>query len=509
MGCRPNGPVSQTRDMPFASPLPAVSAPPALAPQPEIDDPGNPVDYTVSHALGSYMVLQRDNYINVWGWSDDIGGILYGEFMGEKRYAVVEEDGSWLIQFSPHPATREEQVMVIYPKNGEKTTFRRILIGDVYLVSGQSNAEVTVHACLKVLPEDYEKQVRHDDPIRLFLQTTDAAIADREKTKTPQQDVVVNSWKWSLPSLGYVHVFSAMGYFFAKELMQYTDVPIGLLQCAAGGAVLREMIPTEMAESFGHVPRPDGQVGLGGFYNVLFAPFTNLHVRGMLFYQGESDGSGDFYKNYDSELAAYVAELRKRFDSDFTFYNVQLSTYGGAPCEGMWPNLPRIREAQWKALYQIPNSYLVTTIDVGWREGEYAFWPDWMHPYHKKPIGERLAHLAAAVEYEARSLEESASPVPSRVIWNKDEVLIAFEYAGEGLRCQVGEELVGFQVFDENDQAESVAAELVDSCTVRVPISNNAKAVGYGMFFLGYAENANLCNAAGYPAPAFRLEREQ
>ncbi len=505
-GCQDSGQNTPTTIIqPTPTSLPEATVPPALEPQPEIQDPGNPVTYKVSGALSSYMVLQRDNYINVWGWSDDIGGILYGEFMGEKRYAVVEEDGSWLMQFSPHEANREEQVMEIYPLNGKKTTFRRILIGDVYLVSGQSNAEVTMNSCLQVLPE-FAEEIKKEDMIRLFLQSTSVAEQDLEGLKTPQKDVILSTWKWLPPVAGNVYNFSAMGYFFAKELIKSTDVPIGLLQCAAGGSVLRELMPKELAESLGHVPRREN-IGLGGFYNTLFAPFTNLHVKGMLFYQGESDSYDDFYKTYDRDLAAYVAELRKRFDSNFTFYNVQLSTHGDGYCADMWPTVPQIRNAQWKAVSQIPNSYLVVSMDVGWRDGEYDFWTDWMHPYYKKPIGDRLAHLVAAVEYGVGTAEDCASPLPVNITWEKDSAVISFQYVGSGLTLLEGSELVGFQVTSSDGKVLDVKAEIVEKNKVRVPIGKNTIAIGYGMFFLGYPEYANLCSGGGYPAPAFLLEK--
>ena len=98
--------------------------------QPEIEDSGKEIEYTISKTIGSNMVVQRNNYFNVFGWSENIGGIIYGEFMDEKRYAVIDEKGNWNIQFSPHEANSTPQTLKIYPKNGKVTEYSDILIAN-------------------------------------------------------------------------------------------------------------------------------------------------------------------------------------------------------------------------------------------------------------------------------------------------------------------------------------------------------------------------------------------
>ena len=119
------------------SKVPAVEK---LEPQPEVS--GKELeDYTVSHAFSSDMVLQRDKIIQVYGTSKNIGRYVYGKLGDEERYAKVEKDGSWIIQFSPREASSEPITLSVGPKEGERTEFTGILIGDVWIVSGQSNAE--------------------------------------------------------------------------------------------------------------------------------------------------------------------------------------------------------------------------------------------------------------------------------------------------------------------------------------------------------------------------------
>jgi len=113
----------------------------ALEAQPEINDPGDPVEYSVSGLFTDDMVLQRDKVINVWGKSNNVGSYVYGELLGETRYAQVDKNCEWKIQFSPKEYTTEGTTLKVWVKNGESHEFKNVLIGDVWIVSGQSNAE--------------------------------------------------------------------------------------------------------------------------------------------------------------------------------------------------------------------------------------------------------------------------------------------------------------------------------------------------------------------------------
>lgn len=139
----------------------------ALKAQPAVDDPGEKVTYTVSGVFSSDMVLQRDKVIRVWGWSQDKGGYLYGELMGEKRYAQIDENGEWMLEFSPKEYTSEGQKLTIGPKNGKQTVFENVLIGDVWIVSGQSNAEYYFQDMATYFTE-LKDRINENDNIRLY-----------------------------------------------------------------------------------------------------------------------------------------------------------------------------------------------------------------------------------------------------------------------------------------------------------------------------------------------------
>lgn len=482
------------------TPVP-MTPPPALTPQPAAEDSGIPVTYTVSGTISSSMVVQRNQYFNVFGWSEDVGGVLYGEFMGEKRYAVVDESGTWCIQFSSHEATKDEQTLKIYPQNGKTTEFRGILVGDVWVVSGQSNAELSMTYALQKDP-DYAQEVNRNDDIRLFIQNKTGvdSIKNTLDLSKPQENTIVSSWKWTKTTDNAVRQFSAVGYYFAKELSKVVDVPIGVVAAAAGGAVLHELMPGNVAAEFGFTSAPT--VPVSGYYNALLHPFTKNPIAGMIFYQGESETGGGKYQVYAQQLQRTVEEYRSIWGYMFPFINVQLSTHmEKAPT--MWPQLPEIRAAQFDAYKNIPYSYIVTSMDQGFREGD----ADWAHPYYKKEVGIRVAAIAAAAVYEKADMNSSLCPEPNTVTWDGKSVVIDYQYVGDGLKLLTGNTVLGFTAYNAGGDTVSCTAELLDGDTIKITASEELSAIGYGMFQDGYPEKANVASSVGFPSPAFKINK--
>lgn len=480
--------------------IPPEHTPPApLTPQPDINDNGDLINYSISSTISSNMVVQRNTYFNVFGWSQNIGGVIYGEFMGEKRYAVIDEKGEWCITFSSHEATVEAQTLKIYPKNGTVTEFTDILIGDVWIVSGQSNAELTFDKTIHKNP-DYKKEIRKDDLIRIFTQTrTDVLnIQDKVDLTKPQDNVANIKRKWLKTSTSTVYQFSALGYYFAKELSKtVTDVPIGIIMSAAGGAVLHELMPKNIAEECGFTSAPT--VPVSGFYNTLLHPFTKNAITGMIFYQGESEAGGEQYKVYARNLQKTVEEYRKIWNYDFPFINVQLATHLQDSFK-LWPELPDIRAEQFNAYSNIKNSYIVTAMDQAFQIGD----GDWAHPAYKLELGRRAASIAASVVYKKTDTNYAFCPEPDNITWNDTSVVIDFKYVGDGLKLLQGDMLNGFIVFDELGPIKC-SAELIDSDTVRLSSDFTIVGIGYGLEQDASPSKANLANSIGYPLPAFKI----
>ena len=468
-------------------------------------------DFKVSGAFSSHMVLQREKPIRVWGFSTAIGSTVAGHFMGETVKATVEETdegyGKWVLTFSPHLYCRDGQVMVISDEHGHTVTLEDILIGDVWLIGGQSNAELNLGGCIDLTPsmDFYE-----EDSFRLFTQTQYYVFTHQELCARPQPDVICADWCWKRPSREASMEFSAMGLFFAREACKMCDVPLGMVMMAAGGAAIRELLPMELAHAEGY----DYGAGVceGGYYNTLINPFVGLNFKGMLFFQGESEGgSRELAEKYTYELALLVADERRRFGFEFPFYNVQLSDYR-AECDTYFPHAAMIRAKQYDASRVIPNSTLTVDMDLGSPED----WPDFAHSPRKWELGERLAKLALAREYGIGIEREVVSPTPASafLMADKRQILIEFDNVSQGLIVSghapnesYGMEVHGFTVGDYDNRVPATAViSSRHSVTVDIPEGFPTDApltVGYAYFNLITPENADLRGGNNLPCPAF------
>ena len=479
------------------------------------DMPSEPEEASlkVSGVFSSNMVLQRNKPISVWGWADK-GNTITGVFADTTQTVVADADGAWKLTFPAQQVNTIPQSMTI--SCGSSTVeFDNILIGDVYLVSGQSNAELSVSRTAAHLDNNGKEEVkdlfRSDNKVRIFLQTKSYVVDNEALWSTPQKDVINPDWCWQVASEEDAFWnFSALGCYFAKSLRESLneDVPIGMVQMAAGGAFLEELMPNELNEKFGYTDKH--AVTTGGYYNTMIHPFVGLPVSGMLFYQGESNSTFKYEDIYARDLSAYITELRERWNSEFNVYNVQLSYYGTQITEQrIWQALPQIRNQQYQVLDMLQGYYLTVSMDVGYNgETDTTGLQDFAHPKDKKTLGERIAKQALAVYYDELTNEESAfSPVPSEVSWNADSIIITFDNAGTslGLAANTGDTLKGFQCVI-NEETTDVPAEIINGNQVKISVDTTmVSVVQYAMFYESYLENANLCNEYGLPTPAFEI----
>jgi sialate O-acetylesterase len=486
------------------SKLPTTNIAPAPLPaQKEPNDSGEPVTYTVNGTISSDMVVQRNAYFNVFGRSDNPGAVIYGEFMGEKRYGIVAEDGSWTIRFSSHEAVNEGQTLVIYPKNGERTEFEDILVGDVWVISGQSNAELMYMSTASTTPE-YAKEINKNDLIRIYSQSRQSvmdAYTDGLDVTIPQEDVVSPNTKWAKTTTQTVLSFSAIGYYFGKELSKTIDVPLGLIMAASGGSTLHELMPGDVAAELGFTT--GASVPVSGFYNTLLYPFTRNKITGMIFYQGESESAGGQYLRYADNLKRTVSGYRHAWGLCFPFINVQLSTHG-SEADYYWPELPYIRAAQFDAYRSMLNSYIVTAMDQGYRAGD----PDWAHPLYKLELGKRAAKIAAYVVYGQGDAAHSLAPEPDKITWNSDNsIVITFKNVGDGITLLEGDKIAGLYALDEYGDKMYSEIEQIDGSTVKIVLTREPSAVGYGIRQDGLPASANIASSDGIPMPAFIIKK--
>lgn len=466
-------------------------------------------DFKVSGVFTSHMVLQRDNPIRIWGFSNTVGSTVTATFDGETATATVNDEGKWKITFSARPYNKAPQTMTISDDRGHETTLEDILIGDVWLVGGQSNAELTVAPCVN---HTQNLKISENDAIRLFTQTQAYVMGSKDKTFTPQDDIINPAWGWKTSTQSAVYAFSALGYFCAKELYDQTDIPQGFIMIAAGGACLSELLPAELAHSQGYTA--GANVREGGYYNTLIHPFVGLSFKGMLFFQGESEGiQKHLAEKYAEEMALLISDERTRFENDFPLYYVQLSDYRSEGAQ-FFPYHDIIRVQQTNALEIIPNSTMIVSMDLGAPAG----YGDWAHSPLKAELGRRMAKVILAKEYGKgdESLVSSPTPVSVTLSADKKQITIEFANVGEGLAVlgltpeqSIGKTVAGFSVGTYAKRKEATATITgKNTVVVDVPDGATPTTVNYAYFMTVTKENANLRNSFDLPAPAFSWEIE-
>ncbi|MBP5313094.1 MAG: hypothetical protein J6112_09720 [Clostridia bacterium] len=461
---------------------------------------GTAEEFTVANYYSDDMVVPRDRRIEIWGTAPESqnGKVVAAEFKGLKGSGVIK-DGSFRFALQGTlPASKEKgHNIVVKGAPGVQEEFKDVIVGDIWIVSGQSNADLTFYGTLpqstndiKKLYKDYLAEATEEDDIRLLQQINWSLLnkAGVERMETPQDDVGKTT-KWTVASrkkvygTGSGNSFSMLGYFFAKELYKINpDVPIGIVMAACGGAPLALLASPDARQQF-HANLKDRTITLNdiqlpscGIYNAFIAPLTHVGITGMIFYQGESDAL--LSKEYTDALKTTVEDYRIQFGSDLLFLNVQLTTYGfesgGESLVGVWEAVPQMRfaQAEVKIDNSIRNYEIIPTIDVGFIKGD----ADGAHPYYKYDIGLRGAKMAAAIVYGIGDIEEEGFPIPSKITYDKTEVVIEYSYTAGGLKTSDGREPQGFEVL--LDGVWTLVFPVIEGNTVKIE-AENAQGVRY------------------------------
>ena len=457
-------------------------------------------EVTLSPIIGSHMVLQRDSACPVWGWADS-GEEVTIEFSGQKKTAKPEANGKWMVKLDAMKANATSQTMTIRGTN--TVTLDDVVVGDVWLCSGQSNMEWVVSGS-----GDAQKEIAEgNQPLIRHLKVNNPGAVK------PEEKVISGGWQNASPQT--VGGFTAVGYFFAREVRKEIDVPIGLLGANWGGTRIEPWTPTQgfkavpalkdIADKLDQFPsrseKPDKadptktvvnvniQTPLA-LFNGRIAPLVPFAIRGALWYQGESNnGEGMLYLE---KMKALVAGWRDVWQMpDMPFYYVQLAPYiyGGANPE----NLARIWEAQTAAL-KIPNTGMAVLTDIGNTKD--------IHPKNKQEVGRRLALWALAKNYGKAGME-FCGPIYKEAKFDGGKATLTFDH-GAGLKSKDGQPLTHFLIAGEDKNFVPAKAEISgDSIIVSADGVAKATAVRFGW---SHDAEPNLFNGAGLPASPFRTD---
>lgn len=471
--------------------------------------------------LSDHMVLQRDEPIRIWGTADP-GEQVKVQFRAVEKAVVANESGRWEL-FLPPQIAGGPDVLKVTGKN--QLTIQDVLVGEVWLASGQSNMEWPVR-----LSRGAREEIGAANHPKLRLFKAPHRIAE-----APMDDVNAT---WTSATPESIPNFSAVAYVFGRRLHQHLNVPVGLIQAARGGTPAESWIGKEELhahpqlhfylnkwarllseypeankkyeaemkrwEETGKVAnlRPRAPLGPGsshipsGLFNGMIAPLTPFSLRGVLWYQGETNASRAEAELYRTLFPALISGWRDRWGiGNLPFLFVQLANYEGVGT-GANTEWPALRDAQFNTLNTVPATGMAVTIDAGSALD--------IHPKNKSVVGERLALAARAIAYGEHI--SYSGPLFRRLTTEGNSLRVWFT-AAKGLQAKDGQPLKGFIIAGQNREFLSADARIKgDTIVVRNPSVSTPVAVRYA-----WADNpsVNLVNAEGLPASPFRSDRWQ
>jgi sialate O-acetylesterase len=475
------------------------------------------------------MVLQQNQRVPVWGKAD-AGEPVTVRFAGQSKSTTASSDGEWLIKLDPMKANAVPATMTITGRN--TIELKNILIGEVWLVAGQSNMQ-------RLLSETANGDAaiaKADHPlIRLFNVSRQVAF----KHAPPPLA------RWLACSPQSVKEFSAAGYYFGVELENALHVPIGLINASYGGSQAEAWTPVEYllasaelkptvertkiwdeerpkvraeydeaikkwraeadkATAAGARPSPSPAVPdalreyriAASIYDGMIAPLIPFYIRGAVWYQGESNEARA--QQYEILLPTMIKAWREQWgEDDFPFGIVQLPNYRDPkpePADEAWSH---IREAQRRTAIATPNTGLIVTIDIGEAHD--------IHPKNKYDVGKRMARWALTDAYGEKI--PRSGPTFREAAARHSKVILRFDEVGRGLRVRDGGELSEFAVAGEDRKWYWAQAKIVGRDTVEVWSESVKQPLAVRYAFNNNPRNPNLTNDTGLPASPFRTDK--
>ena len=510
----------------------------------------------VSSAFTDNMILQRDEALSVWGFADAESGNVVVELDGKKATASVDADGNWKATFEDTFAyNTEPQDLTITSADGE-TVIKDVLIGDVYYIIGQSNVlyslgeqifDLTLNGRGNELAYDFD-----DNRDMRFFRISSYDYADAtgdmaQGTPTLYEDVY-NGRVWQKPSdvgaalskyqqpsdIYYLfreemgkEVFSALGYLFAYNMTNKSEVPVGVIEIDATGLPITCFAPNELSEKWGHEIYDEATgtyyFGYNGIsstamktrfvYNQMINPLKNFSCAGILWYQGESDWYNskltfgkDFYSFSDmfTELMEY---FRANFgNDDFSVYMMEFPTQY-ASAGPAFLDVSAVKGELGIVPTMLDDCYVVSSSDL-YRD---MTWFNNVHPYIKHHQATRLSEIVAARRFGIGDLNNVQGPLLREVIYEgTSKAYIKMDYVGEGLTTHDRsgnvkgiDILINYNGTPAWIQHQGMIITDTDTITIDagsfelLGVRYNAN-VGYF-----YGAEINLCNAYGMPAISF------
>ncbi len=487
-----------------------------------------PAEVRLPDVFGDSMVLQQKQKIPVWGTAD-AGETVNISFGGQRRTVVAGGNGKWRVDLNPLNADASPKTLTVSGKN--TIELKDILVGEVWLVSGQSNMQWTL---LQSVNGEAEVARANHPNIRLFNVSREVAFRKKQGK--------LGEWKICTPES--VRDFSGAGYYFAVELQKELKVPVGVINSSYGGSQAEAWTPveylnanpdlkatvertkiweeerprvrveydaaikkwreeSEKQKASGVRPSPSPGVPdalrdyrvASSIYDGMIEPLIPYAIRGVVWYQGESNEARA--EQYNILLPAMIRAWRERWGAgDFLFGIVQLPNYRRVkadPEESPWSF---IREAQRRTAETAPDTGLIVTIDIGEAND--------IHPKNKLDVGRRMAIWALKDVYGKKI---AVAPSFKKAEIKNSKIVLTFEDAGAGLKIRGdGARLEEFAIAGADKKFVWAEAKIIGKNKIEVsaPSVPNPQAVRYA--FNSNPKNPNLTNDSGLPAAPFRTD---
>lgn len=483
-------------------------------------------DVRLPEVLGDHMVLQQNCEVTLWGWAYEGETVDIKTSWGVKKQVVADARGEWRVKVKTPAARPLNQVIhceeITFTVSDENMVqIKDVLIGEVWLCSGQSNMTM-------MLGPDYpaghngwygdkfwkEESSKTDHPaIRVFNveKTARAVSQDDCKAVLPDHVTLPKNAKgltpdlrtgWQICSHDTAPYVSAVAYYFALRLQEKLNVPVGLVTSDVGGSPIEAWMSLEALQSIPAYAQTTNKVhrtGAAALFNGMIAPLTPMTVRGVLWYQGESN-VGNSEADYAALLKTLIADWRGRFAQSLPFGIVQLANYGNSPAD---TKAALVREAQAAVAAEVPDTGLAVAIDLG----EVR-----IHPPDKRDVANRLALWARAKIYGETNLVFQSPRYQSHAV-EAGKIRVHFDSGGSPLmvgkldnfgsvKPTPNEKLQWFEI--AGDEGKFVPADALvdgDSVVVSSPEVSAPTAVRYA--WATNPQGCNLYNQAGLPACPF------
>ena len=442
---------------------------------------------SVPTIIGDRMVLQRNSTSRFWGYANPNAQVVVAPSWGDEVAVVADGFGQWLAEVPTGEAAERQKVTI--SSDGEELSFSDIMIGEVWVCSGQSNMQFTVERTIDVV-----KALKKPNPkVRLYH-------TGRNSSRVEMDDIYGASWTTS--AAAHLEQFSAVGYVFGDMLQRELGVPVGLINASYGGTSIESWMPeneivenqmflaglNESLTKNAHKWKGKERYFAAAQYNANIHPIVNATIAGVIWYQGCHNVTTTV-KHYNKLLERFIVSWRERFrNPEMPVYVVQIAPH---TYEGIQGAL--LREKQAEVAAKMEHVEIIATIDQNERTGD-------IHPRNKQVVGERLAaaalgeHYGLEVDFRAPSYKSMTS--------EGNKLRLAFNDAEKGFVCEEGR-IKGFQVSDMTGRYYLAEAE-IDGSEVVVWSESVADPANVRYCFNEYEGNLRCAN--GLPLLPFRTD---